>query len=328
MKYTLALALALTAGCATAFAQPDNLTAQAILQRAIDSAGGDRLLDSVNSMDMIQQVVTPRGDTVYFASKQAGANKYLLNIMSETDRNTLTIYNDGRAVNISNGVTTSITDPLQLEGLRVDAFLSMDYAYKKMGYKLSRGDDQHYENMECYTVFAESPLGEKTINYYDKKTGHLLMIAYENLYKNVYLDYYKQRGVSIPSRMLRVDPKNNIAASAFVRIDDDPVIDTGWFHIPVEGLYKAPASFKTGDFNCLRENKTFSMIRDKDQQREIYKGVETHYMIDWTGNNDYTLIKDAEYRKCRILNWVGDKCYCQCIGSGGAEATVVLQKTQ
>ena len=320
-------AVALFCVCATGFAQPDKLTAQAILQRAIDSAGGDRLLDSVNSMDMIRQVVTPQGDTLFFASRQQGTNKYLLSIMSVAGRNSVTIYNDGRAVTISNGIATSITDPLQLEGLAVDAYLSMDYAYKKMGYKLTRGDDQHYQNMDCYTVFAESPLGQKTINYYNKASGLLMMIVYENLHKNVNLVYYKQRGVSIPSRTLLLDPGENIAVSTIVRIDDDPVIDSGWFHIPPEGRFKTPAFFKTGNFNGLQENKPFRMVREKEEQRETTgNGVQTHYAIEWTGNTDYLLSDDTKIRRCRIVNWVGDKCFCQCIGPGQPEATIVLQK--
>ena len=331
MNYTLtrlALAAVFFCCCIDAIAQQDNLTAQAILQRAIDSAGGDRLLESVNSMDMIEQVVTPDGhDTMYFAIKQM-PGKYMLSIKGLTvfDQNAVTIYNDGLAVNIGNGLTTSITDPGRLELLAVTCYLSMDYAYKKLGFKLSRGNDQHYQDLDCYTLFVESPLGQKTINYYNKKTGHLLMIIYENHYKTVYLEYYKQRGVSIPSKTLMLDPSDNISTETLSRIDDDPVIDTGWFRIPPEGLFKAPAWFKTGNFSCVQENKIFQMVRENDSQQEIRKDARTGYTIEWTGSNDYTLTSDNGYQKCQIISWLGNKCYCQCVGSGQPPATVVLEK--
>ena len=67
-----------------------------------------------------------------------------------------------------------------------------EYGYKKLGYFLERQDDQKFQNFDCFVVLVSSPFGRVTINYYDKKTGNLIMIIYQNLNKIELLKIYDE----------------------------------------------------------------------------------------------------------------------------------------
>jgi len=337
MKNTLRAALlviAILCGYDSVLAQQDTLSAQTILQRAIDSEGGDQLLDSVNTMDFVQLIVTPVHDTLFRAVKKMGQDRYFVCVAGLTQESSTTIYNAGRAVVIRKGIAEPITDPSSLEDLHESAFSSTDFAYKKLGYKLTRMPDEQIENFDCYILVAESPGGQRSINYYDKHNGHLLMVVYVIAgiqHKTIFARYYKQRGIAIP-QLLLIGQGDDAAVTQVTlgRIDDDAVIDSGWFRLPVAGTCIAPDFFKRGSFNCIRENGNFEVVVTRDNLTELGKNGQAIYHIQWTGDSDYILTRDGEQRKCRIINWSGNKCYCHCIGSGigsgQPEATFVLDK--
>jgi len=320
-------------------AQENQLTAKDIIQRAIDSSCGDAKLATLHSVEFITQITTPENQVLSFAIKKKDFNKYYISTLSTGHVNSTTIYNNGSAVIVNNDSAKSITDPLTLEELKLQSFISLDYGYKKLGYKLIRLDDQKFQNFDCYTVLVESPLGKKTTNYYDKKTGRLIMIVYPNEHKSVFIDFYKSSDLTIPSKVLMTDLKNSVTQSSLQKLVYDNKLDPYWFTLPKDGRYQAPETFKTGVFKYINTNDGAGFIREKDTQTETANGQKTEYKIKWDSNNDYLLFRlknpakpaadeNIEYLKVKIIAWDNTKYYCQYITSDNMGGTCAFEKVK
>jgi hypothetical protein len=335
-KLTGLLLLLLTTS-ASISGQETKITASQIIQRSIDSSGGDAKLASLHSVEFITQVVTPENQVLSLAIKRKDFNKYYVSTLSITHVNSTTIYNNGKAIIIKNDSVKNVTDPTMLEELQLQCYISVDFGYKKLGYTFSRLDDQKFQNFDCYAVLVESPLGRKTANYYDKKTGGLIMIIYSNQNKSVFIDHYQSSGLTAPSKVLITDIKNNVTQSSLQNLIYDNKLDSHWFILPKEGKYEAPEIFKTGTFKYINSKDGAKFIREKNRQIEISDGQKTEYKIKWDSNNDYLLFRlknpansatdeNIEYLKVKIISWDNNKYYCQYITSNNTGGTCVFEK--
>jgi hypothetical protein len=313
------------------------LTADQIIQRAIDSSGGDKAFDLIRNVETISQIVTSKGDTLSFSVKRMNFDKYYVSTLSLGYANTTTVYNKGRAAITGNQTAKQILDPFKLEELQLQSYISLEYGYKKLGYILERQDDQKFENFDCFVVLVSSQLGRVTINYYDKKTGNLTMIIYPNLNKSVFIDFYKAKQITCPSKILMVDTLGAITSSTLTNLNYDENLDSNWFNIPTPGVYKAPETFKTGIFKYLNSNDASKVIREKNKQTEIAGESKKEYKIEWSTDNDYLIyrLKNAskpptdeniEYIKVRITSWTNNKYYCQYITSSSIGGTCAFEK--
>src|ERR1700760_4071768 len=75
-----------------------DITAEEIVNRSIDSCGGEKLLDSISSTELVSKMAVPNGDTLSIALKRSGFDKYYISVLSTGYENTTTIYNHGQAV--------------------------------------------------------------------------------------------------------------------------------------------------------------------------------------------------------------------------------------
>jgi hypothetical protein len=320
-------------------AQENKITAEDIIQRAIDSSGGEAKLASLHAVEFISKIVTPENQVLSFAVKRKDFNKYYISTISISHVNSTTIYNNGNAVIIQNDSVKRITDPMMLEELLLQCYISIDYGYKKLGYKLTRIEDQKFENFDCYVVIAASPLGKKTANYYDKKTNKLIMVIYPNETKSIFIDFYQSNGLITPSKVLLTDTKNNITQSFLQKLNYDNSLDSYWFNLSKEGKHQAPEIFKTGVFKYFNSNEGAQFIREKDTQVETSNGHKTEYKIKWESNNDYLLFRlknpaipptdeNIEYFKVKIIVWDNNKFYCQYISSENIGGTCAFEKVK
>ncbi len=264
-------------------------------------------------------------------------DKYYISSLSLAYANTTTVYNTGKAALISNKSAQQTLDPLKLEELQLQSYISTEYGYKKLGYTLEREDDQKFQNFDCFVILASSPLGRTTINYYDKKTGNLIMIIYPNLNKSVFIDFYKAKGITYPSKILIVDTLGSITSSTLTKLNYDETLDSNWFNIPAAGAYKAPETFKTGTFKYLNDKDDAKVVRQETKQTEIAGESKKEYKIEWGSDNDYLIyrLKDSsksatndniEYIKVRIISWTKNKYYCQYITSSNIGGTCAFEK--
>ena len=203
-----------------------NLSAEQIIQRAIDSSGGDKNLESITGLETISQIITSKGDTLSFAVKKMNFDKYYVSTLSLGYENSTTFFNNGKAVLVKNQKAQKVQDSFDLEDLKLQSFISIDYGYKKLGYKLERQKDEKFEYFDCYVVLVSSPLGKATLNYYDKKTGNLTMIIYPYGNKAVFIDFYKDKGIILPSKILMVDTLNQITESTLTQLNYDERLDS------------------------------------------------------------------------------------------------------
>jgi len=163
------------------------------------------------------------------------------------------------------------------------------------------------------------------------------MIIYPNLNKSVFIDFYKAKGITCPSKILMVDTLGAITSSTLTKLNYDETLDSNWFNIPAAGVYKAPETFKTGTFKYLNSNNDAKVVREKTRQTEIAGESKKEYKIEWSTNNDYLMyrLKDAsksptndniEYIKVRIISWTNNKYYCQYITSDNIGGTCGFEK--
>ncbi|GAA3922852.1 hypothetical protein GCM10022209_15130 [Chitinophaga oryziterrae] len=312
------------------------ITAEEIVQRAIDNAGGDKKLKAVKSAEFISQIITGDNDTLYFSVKRKGSDKYYISVMSFRYENTTTVFNNGNAVLIKNNTAERITDPIKLESLALNCYSSIDYGYKKLGYKLSRIEDLQFSNFNCYGVLAESPLGSKTVNYYDKETGNCIMIMYPSGSRTIFKSFLPYQGLLYGKDLLLSDAKGNISTSFLrdIKIDKNP--DDNWFNLLPIGDCRPPAIFKTGRFQYVNGNDiTAIMTREENKQIES----DTEYKIEWLSDSDYLLHRlkyvsappineNIEYFKVRITSWRGNRYYCQYITSDNQAGTCAFEKIE
>jgi hypothetical protein len=317
--------------------QETEITAQQIVQRSIDSSGGDVKFDSLHATEIFTQLITSDNETLLMSVKRMNFNKYTIGVMSDSHVNTTTIYNDGVAVSIEGDFVKRITDEQKLEELKLQCFVSLDYGYKKLGYKLSRLDDQKFQNFDCYAVLAESPLGRKTANYYDKKTGRLIMVIYSGEHRAVYTHSKQSKGITIPSNILLTDGMEKIIESSLQRVNYDNDMDSYWFNIPREGRHDVPEKFKMGTFKYFKSNAEAIVERNEDSQTELTDKQKLKYRVEWKGKNDYILYDlnnltnsttdDSQvYIKVKIINWDENRYYCQYFTSYNLVGTCAFEK--
>lgn len=313
------------------------LTASQIIQRAIDSCGGDKVFDLVKNVEMISQIVTPKGDTLSLAVKRMNSDKYYISSMGAGFVNTTTVYNSGKAARISNQSAESITDPLQLEELRLQSYLCLEYGYKKLGYTLKREADMQFENFDCFVLAVSSPLGRTTANYYDKKTGKLIMIVYPNLSKSVFVDFYKDKGIVCPLEILMLDTAGAISESTLKKLTYTSHLDSNWFIVPAAGRYTAPEQFKTGTFKYVNSNGTARITRSETRQTEVEGDWKMEYTVEWSTDNDYLIrkIKQASAPlsteslsviKVKITGWTKNRYYCHYLSGDNFGGTCAFEK--
>ena len=329
VKKQIILLLSVVCLSVKAFAQSSGLTATQIVQRAIDSTGGDAAFDSQSSMEFITHIITGLyRDTVSLAVKRNGSTMYMSSTLGMATVNTTTIYNNGSAVTIANGVVKKVTDAALLEDLKLQCYFSLDYAFKKLGYKLLRLDDQKFQYYDCYTVMVTSPLGKATLNYYDKKTGRRIMSIYPSTNKAIFTNYHKEKGILIPSEVLMTDPKNKVSESSMQNISIGNLTDTGWFRIPTEENYNAPAAFKTGRFRYTNtDNQGWTMIRTATTQTENNPSL-VNYKIEWTNGAEYMLYPEGKPLavKARFVGSFNNKYYCHYLLTTGGSGTCVFER--
>ncbi len=304
------------------------LTAMAIVQRAIDNAGGDAKLEAVKSAEFISQLIVADKDTLSIVVKRKGYDRLYISVLSFRFENSTTVYNAGKAVLIKNDTVVAITDPKKLEELALRCYFSIDYAYKKLGYKLSRIEDLHEGNFNCYGVLAESPLGNKTANYYDMKTGNCTMIMYPSGGRTIFTSFLPYRGIVYPRDEILGDAGGTFTRSYLTEINIDENPDDNWFVLPPGGDRKPPVSFKAGSFRYLNARDSLAIItRGANKQVESNKNSSTEYRIEWLSPSEYIMYRlknpsaaptndNIEFIKTKITLWIGNKYYCHYLTSG------------
>lgn len=312
-----------------------DITANEIIQRAIDNAGGEEKLKANKSAEFMSLLILDEKDTLYISVKRKGTDKFYTSVMSHKYENTTTVFNNGKAVFIKNNIAEKITDPVKLEDLALKCYPSIEYGYKKLGYKLIRIEDHKFTNFDCYGIIAESPSGNRTINYYDKATGNNLMIMYPSGGKTIFRSYLPHKGFLYGNELLLMDAKGTSSTSDLMSIKVDENTDDNWFNLLPAGDCTPPANFKTGQFRYVGEkDPTSFIVREGDKQRE---SNNTEYTIQWLSDSDYLLYRlkyvsapavneNIEYFKVRITSWSGNKFYCHYITGANEAGTCGFEK--
>ena len=337
MTYTIKTVLLLIAACmiaVSASAQYQVLTASEIIQRSINNYGGDKTLDSLTCMESSSLLIQANGDTLSCIVKKKGFNKCYVGLLGKSHGNSITIFNESKAAFIQSELVQYITNPVKLEELKLQSFISLDYGYKKLGYKFRKINDQRFSDFDCYVVLVTSPLGKTTTNYYDKRTGNLIVIMHPNGNKSVFIDYFITSGISSAWEELKIDSSFTTATSSVTQLNYDEIKDDHWFKIPAARSYVPPAVFKEGKFKYDGNDSTI-ITRTKTQQLEGAGAGTLGFKVLWNSATEYILYDekanltnwpDSPYIKVRIVGWLGKKYYCQYISSHNKGGTCAFIK--
>lgn len=173
----------------------NNLTAKQIIERYIQLSGSfsglenSKVLVSSNPIDgrsLTLEIIRDSSNRFYQVTTQYKHERSKKNKVSET----IQIYNEGKAIEITNGNKKFITDSKALEGLRLDSYLFMELGYIKENYSLILEGEETIEGSSCYKIKIVSPKGVVKTNYYDKETGLLTYIHKERIH--TYLKDYAE----------------------------------------------------------------------------------------------------------------------------------------
>jgi len=193
--------------CMSAYAQT-GVTAEQVLNRYVEKTGGEKRWKSVHTT-MFRGVVTlENGDSIVFAVVKA-PNKYYIKTTTP-DGVWATIYRSGVGVSVHSGKIDTIYDKQKLDDLKLQSSILPDMEYKKLMYKMELSGVQKLDNIDYYEIKLISPNGSTTWNYYDKKTGLLRMINYENKSKATFPEYKEFNGCLYPDRELLKLPDGRV----------------------------------------------------------------------------------------------------------------------
>lgn len=92
----------------------------------------------------------------------------------------ITVYNKDRGIRIDNGKKEVVTDAKELDEMHLNSYMFAEYAYRTGNYALELEGIERVGGTDYYKIKITSPNGRKHTNYYDKQTGYLIYVDYEN----------------------------------------------------------------------------------------------------------------------------------------------------
>ena len=308
----LALALFLSAGAAASSIDND-ISAKDIIKKCIDKCGGHKALDTISSVELAYRLSDPTGDSSAIAVKRMDG-RYLVSVFGEKVKSKTTIYDRGRAVQITGDGITPITDSVQLDALLLQTFFCPELGFEKLNYKLERLPDHQFDYYNCYVVKATSPHGYVCTNYYDKNSGRCIVTMNENGDKTVFSSYGMSGDVLIYVKLLNSD-RTGTSVSTVKNIFFNSIKDTSWFALPV--AFADVKNFRTGTFyDPTIEN--YEVTRTEEKQFEVVNGKKKFDLkVTRKGDLEYSLYNGKSIKELKkgdpinvlIVNWNKDSYY-------------------
>jgi hypothetical protein len=147
---------------ALAFGQTANLTAEQILDASIAFCGGEKRIAGIQSSSINYLLTLPDESTAIVTEKRKTGQKYVQSVLSTAHVPQTTFFNSNSLTRVNGSSVTRFNDLEAVEEIKLRTYNQVQYAYKALGYKLTRLPDKKFQHFDCYVVNAQTDNGYTT----------------------------------------------------------------------------------------------------------------------------------------------------------------------
>jgi hypothetical protein len=170
-------------------------SADAIITRYVKVIGGEKQWSAIKTSEFHATAMV--GDkSLEMLIIKAGSGKFFQSLTGE-GISSIAIYDSGQGVIIENGNKQEMKDFIHLDHYQLQACMLPDMNYKQLHYKRELMGIKNINGAQCYEISLTSENGSTNINYYEKKSGLLIMIEKSGV-KTLFADYRSYKGCFIP----------------------------------------------------------------------------------------------------------------------------------
>ena len=173
-------------------------SADAIIARYVKVIGGDKRWAAIKTSEF-HATSTVGNKSLEMLVIKAGAGKYYQSLLGE-QISSISIYDSGKGITVENEHKRDMKDIVALDHYQLQACILPDMNYIQLQYKRQVLGVENVNNVPCYKVLLTSKNGSANINYYEKKSGLLIMVEKSGV-KTLLTDYRFYKGCSIPFTM-------------------------------------------------------------------------------------------------------------------------------
>lgn len=148
---------------------PDDISAQDIINDFIEAQGGEEKLNNINTMKM-EMSMTMQGMNMQMVRYQRAPDKFAMIIKMQGNVVQRQVYDGEKGLSSGMQGRQEITGD-DLKKLKLEATLNRELKYDKLGYEIELASIEDVDGKQAYKVIMTSPYGDKTIDYYDVKSG-------------------------------------------------------------------------------------------------------------------------------------------------------------
>ena len=339
MKIQIILLLFLFSTFGFAQTENKNLTGKQIIKNVIDKTGGLKKLEDIKSIEATYEIQTSDNKLSYMSSKSNNKDKYFTSTiplsLDDKDYSSFVIFNKENAIMGVKNQIRKLEGDKNLENIRLMGFASLELGYLKLDFDFERIEDEIINDIDCYVVLVKSPNGNNIANFYNKKTGLLLMSGNAEDGQTIYQNYITQNDIKIPSTIIDVPGNSrNMVKRTLKNISFNDKINPEWFRIMNTGEHKLPEKFKEGIFRDNKLEKGTKMDRKNIVQTNTSNGKKTDLLLKWISDNDYLLVessnnknsKPKKFKKVTIISWDKNKYFYQYVNSDKEGGTSIIEK--
>jgi zinc protease len=184
---------------------PPGVTAQSIIEDYINAVGGATKIAAISDVQTTVTMQT-RGPEITVKQAQKGGTKLMQDMLMRNQSMGKTILDGDRAVQTGAGAAKRDITGDELQGLKEQALVVKEVAYKQWGYTMEIKGIEEVEGKAAYVIEVTRPGGSKFTQYHDVATNMKVreIMAQkgadggETIVTNDFADYREISGVKLP----------------------------------------------------------------------------------------------------------------------------------
>jgi hypothetical protein len=305
-------------------------SAEAIVQKSILEAGGDKF-DEVKSLALQFKASAQDQEAGGVMVWKIPGVAYLKSSLGPGLPTSTISFVEGKGYERTSTGLAEITDRYKLERLKAESYLLPQLAYRDLGSKVGRLEDQKFANFDCYVVVARSPLEQISLNYFDKKSERLIMhFPDTTMHKQLFIESSADNSahIKLNSTVLDVDGDKQTLLQLSAHAINLP-LDRGLFRLDYSA--KDLAAWKTGKFQNVDSKGIIS--RDESSQTEKTGESEIVSTLEWLSADTYRLTPKTGWTNgapvgidCRIVSISQKRALIQYTTTNGKATGYVIHE--
>jgi hypothetical protein len=304
-------------------AQKEPMTAEQILDSSIAFCGTPILNKTASELTYV--ALLPDKSTATIDEKRIEGEKFTQCILSMTHVPQTTFFNGKNLTRVSGDSLIKIQKIKTIDEIKLRTFTNLQYGYKSLNYEITRLEDQHFNNFDCFVISAKSKNGYTTLNYFDKTNYRLLMVIYPNGNKSLMIEYQIKDGVLLNTHIINTfSNSEDQQVLKLIKYKTERIFSDLWFNCPYKDKVEIPENIKNGSFMSLNGPDTEFIRTEKSHDYFDKNGnLELRRFLMWTSTDSFGLISEQDIKNnntspesnilVRIISWDKDSYVCQWI---------------